>query len=417
MNAPVDMDHVAQAMSMPLDAIDVSDPKLFREDVWQPYFERLRRDDPVHYVKESPFGPYWAVTKYKDIVRLEVNHQAFSSSWKLGGIKIEDMPVGYERPSFIWVDPPEHGPQRLVTSPAVNPMNLAKMETLIRERTQRVLDALPRGETFDWVEHVSIELTSMMLATLFGYPIEDRRKLVYWSEVVISDINAPDALVRSEAERFAIQMQFTEHLNGLWEERAKLPPTFDLISMFAHSDVMNAMSIRERMGTLILFLVGGNDTTRNSMSGGLWAMSQFPGELEKLRKNPGLIPGAVSEIIRWQTPVIHMRRTVTEDIEFGGKQMRKGDKVVVWYLSGNRDADAIERPNEFIVDRARPREHLSFGFGIHRCLGNRLAELQLRILWEEILHRDLNIEVLDKPVYAYSNFLHGIRTLPVRIEA
>ena len=201
------------------------------------------------------------------------------------------------------------------------------------------------------------------------------------------------------------------------EERAKLPPTFDLISMFAHSDVMNAMSIRERMGTLILFLVGGNDTTRNSVSGGLWAMSQFPGELEKLRKNPGLIPGAVSEIIRWQTPVIHMRRTVTEDIEFGGKQMRKGDKVVVWYLSGNRDADAIERPNEFIVDRARPREHLSFGFGIHRCLGNRLAELQLRILWEEILHRDLNIEVLDKPVYAYSNFLHGIRTLPVRIEA
>jgi cytochrome P450 len=210
-------------------------------------------------------------------------------------------------------------------------------------------------------------------------------------------------------------MQFTGHLNGLWEERAKLPPTFDLISMFAHSDVMNAMSIRERMGTLILFLVGGNDTTRNSMSGGLWAMSRFPGELEKLRKNPGLIPGAASEMIRWQTPVIHMRRTVTEDLEFGGKQMRKGDKVVVWYLSGNRDADAIERPNEFIVNRARPREHLSFGFGIHRCLGNRLAELQLRILWEEILRRDLKIEVLDKPVYADSNFLHGIRTLPVRI--
>ncbi|HEY4040892.1 MAG TPA: cytochrome P450, partial [Rhodopila sp.] len=385
--------------------------------VWQPYFERLRRDDPVHYVKDSAYGPYWAISKYRDIVRLEVNHPTFSSSWKLGGIKIEDMPIGYERPSFIWLDPPEHSPQRLAVSPAVNPVNLAKMEGLINERTQRVLDALPRGETFDWVDRVSIELTSMMLATLFGYPIEDSRKLVYWSEVVISDIKSPDALVRSEAERFAIQMEFTEHLNAMWEERAKLPPSFDLISMFAHSDVMSRQTMRERMGTLILFLVGGNDTTRNSMSGGVWAFSQFPGELKKLRENRSLIPGAVSEIIRWQTPVIHMRRTAVEDVEFGGKRVRKGDKVVVWYLSGNRDGDAIERADEFVVDRARPREHLSFGFGIHRCLGNRLAELQLRILWEEILQRDLDIEVLDRPVYAYSNFLRGIRTLPVRIRS
>jgi cytochrome P450 len=417
MNALVDLDHSARAASMPIETIDVSDPRLFHEDVWQPYFERLRRDDPVHYVKDSPFGPYWAVTKYKDIVRLEVNHQTFSSSWKLGGIKIQDQPIGYERPSFIWLDPPEHGPQRLVVSPTVNPINLAKMETLIRERTKGVLDSLPLGETFDWVDRVSIELTSMMLATLFGFPIEDCRKLVYWSEVVIADINAPDALVRSEQERFAIQMEFTEQLNILWEERAKQPPSFDLISMFAHSEVMNRMTIRERMGTLILFLVGGNDTTRNSMSGGLWALSQFPDELRKLRENPRLLPGAVSEIIRWQTPVIHMRRTATEDVAFGGKQMRKGDKVVVWYLSGNRDSDAIERPNDFVVDRARPREHLSFGFGIHRCLGNRLAELQLRILWEEILSRDIEIEVLEKPVYAYSNFLRGIRTLPVRITS
>jgi cytochrome P450 len=212
-------------------------------------------------------------------------------------------------------------------------------------------------------------------------------------------------------------MEFTEHLNAMWEERAKLPPSFDLISMFAHSDVMSRQTMRERMGTLILFLVGGNDTTRNSMSGGLWAFSQFPGEMRKLRENPALIPAAVSEIIRWQTPVIHMRRTATEDVEFSGKPIRKGDKIVVWYLSGNRDGDAIDRPNDFIVDRARPREHLSFGFGIHRCLGNRRAELQLRILWEEILNRGFEIEVLGEPVYAYSNFLRGIRTLPVRIKS
>jgi len=417
MNAPVSFDHAAHAASLPLDKLDVSDPQIFYDDAWYPYFERLRRDDPIHYTADSPYGPYWSVTRYKDIVQLEVNHKAFSSSWELGGIRIENIPTGYERPSFILLDPPDHDEQRLVVSPTVNPINLAKMESLIRERTNRVLDALPRDEEFNWVDRVSIELTSMMLATLFDYPIEDRRKLVYWSEVVITDVNAPDALVRSEAERFDIQMQFTEHMNELWEERAKRPPTFDIISILAHSDRMNRMSIRERMGILVLFLVGGNDTTRNSMSGGLWGLSRFPEELEKLRKNPELVPSAVPEIIRWQTPVIHMRRTALEDVEFGGKLIKKGDKVIVWYISGNRDDTAIERPNEFIADRRRPREHLSFGFGIHRCLGNRLAELQLRILWEEVLRRDLRIEVVGKPVYAYSNFLRGIKQLPVRVAA
>jgi cytochrome P450 len=417
MNAPVGFDHASNAASLPLDKIDVSDPQLYYDDAWHPYFERLRRDDPIHYVADSPYGPYWAITRYKDIVQLEVNHKAFSSSWELGGIRIENIPTGYERPSFILLDPPDHDEQRLVVSPTVNPINLAKMDGMIRERTNRVLDALPRDEEFNWVDRVSIELTSMMLATLFDFPVEDRRKLVYWSEVVITDVNAPDALVRSEAERFDIQMKFTEHMNELWEQRAKQPPTFDIISILAHSDRMNRMSIRERMGILILFLVGGNDTTRNSMSGGLWGLSQFPDELAKLRQNPELVPGVVPEIIRWQTPVIHMRRTALEDVEFGGKLIKKGDKVVVWYISGNRDDTAIERPNEFVVDRRRPREHLSFGFGIHRCLGNRLAELQLRILWEEILRRDLEIEVLGKPVYAYSNFLRGIKALPVRLAA
>ncbi len=177
------------------------------------------------------------------------------------------------------------------------------------------------------------------------------------------------------------------------------------------------MTMRERMGILILFLVGGNDTTRNSMSGGLWGLSQFPDELRKLRAKPELVPNVVSEIIRYQTPVMHMRRTALEDVEFGGKQIKKGDKVVVWYISGNRDETAIDRADEFVADRRRAREHLSFGFGIHRCLGNRLAELQLRILWEEILSRDLQIEVLGKPEYAYSNFLRGIKSLPVRLAA
>ncbi|HXT80460.1 MAG TPA: cytochrome P450 [Acetobacteraceae bacterium] len=417
MNAPVSADARSHAYSLPLDAIDVSDPQLYHDDTWYPYFERLRREDPVHYTPQSPYGPYWAVTKYKDIVKVEVNHKVFSSSDEVGGIMINDAPKGMERTSFIRMDPPEHDEQRKEVSSTVNPVTLAKMEDLIRTRTNMILDGLPRGETFNWVERVSIELTSMMLATLFDYPIDQKRKLIRWSDTFICDVNAPDAPVHSEEERFAEQVRFAEHMNEIWEDRAKKPKSFDVISILAHGEATKRMTLRQRMGILILFLVGGNDTTRNSMSGGLWGLSQHPEEFAKLRANPDLVTSLVPEIVRWQTPVIHMRRTALEDAEVGGKMIRKGDKVVVWYVSGNRDDTAIENPDRFIVDRRRPREHMSFGFGIHRCLGNRLAEMQLRILWEEVLRRDLQIEVLDKPVYAYSNFLRAMRSIPVRIAA
>ena len=417
MNAPVNVDHKALAYSLPLDKLDVSDPRLYHDDAWQPYFERLRKEAPVLFIPESPYGPYWSVTKYRDIIQVEVNHKAFSSSDELGGIMINDAPKGMERTSFIRMDPPEHDSQRREVASTVNPATLAKMEDLIRKRTNMVLDGLPRGETFNWVERVSIELTSMMLATLFDYPIEHKARLIRWSDTFICDLNAPDAPVRTEEARYAEQMLFTEHMNEIWEDRAKKPKSFDVISILAHGEETSKMTLRERMGILILFLVGANDTTRNSMTGGLWGLSQFPEQMQKLRDNPELVTGTVSEIVRWQTPVIHMRRTAVEDAVIGGKQIKAGEKVVIWYISGNRDEEAIERPNEFIVDRKRPREHMSFGFGIHRCLGNRLAEMQLRILWEEILRKDLRIEVLDKPVYAYSNFLHAIRSLPVRIAA
>ena len=295
------------------------------------------------------------------------------------------------------------------------PGNLANMEGLIRERTARVLDSLPRGETFDWVDRVSIELTTMMLATLFDYPWEDRRQLTYWSDVVIANVDAPESPVHSEEEKFAELTKMTEALGKLFAERAKLPPKFDLLSMLAHSAATGNMPFREFMGNLSLLIVGGNDTTRNSMTGGLWALSQYPHEYEKLRGNPELVQSLVPEIIRYVTPVIHMRRTATADAELGGQRIRAGDKVVMWYVSGNRDPDAIEVPDDFIIDRPRPRQHLSFGFGIHRCVGNRLAELQLRILWEELLPRYPYVEVLTPPTRTYSNFIHGMRSMPVRI--
>ncbi len=415
MNAPVNFDPRAHAWSMPIDKFDLSDPQLFHDDVWHPYFERHRKEAPVNYIEDSPYGPYWSVAKYKDIVQVEVNHKVFSSSDELGGIMINDAPKGMERTSFIRMDPPEHDSQRREVSSTVNPITLAQMEGLIRERTNIVLDALPRNEPFNWVEKVSIELTSMMLATLFDYPIEDKARLIRWSDTFICDLKAPDAPVKTEEERFASQMAFAEHMNDYWEDRAKRPKSFDVISILAHGEATSKMTLRERMGILILFLVGGNDTTRNSMTGGMVALSQFPAEFAKLRANPDLVNSMIPEIVRFQTPVIHMRRTAVADAEIGGKAVKAGDKVVLWYISGNRDEDQIEDANRFIIDRRRPREHMSFGFGIHRCLGNRLAEMQLKILWEEVLRKDLRIEVLDKPVYAYSNFLHAIRSLPVRI--
>src|SRR4029077_7549953 len=276
------------------------------------------------------------------------------------------------------------------------------------ERTIRVLDGLPRNEAFDWVDRVSIELTTMMLATLFDYPWDDRRQLTYWSDVVIANVDAPDAPVHSEEEKFAELTKMAEALGKLFNERAQLPPKFDLLSMLAHDPATANMPFREFMGNLSLLIVGGNDTTRNSMTGGLMALNEHPGEYQKLRDNPSLIPGMVSEIIRWVAPVIHMRRTAKEDSELGGKEIKKGDKVVMWYVSGNRDPDAIEDPYRFIIDRPRSRQHLSFGFGIHRCVGNRLAELQLRILWEEWLPRHPVIEVLAPPCRTYSNFIHGM---------
>lgn len=405
------------ADSIALDAIDVSDPQIYQDDVWRPYFARLRREDPVHWCPESRYGPYWAVTRYKDIMQVEVNHQVYSSASELGGIQIEDQPKGMERPSFIRMDPPRHDEQRMVVSPVVAPGNLANMEGLIRERTQRVLDGLPRGEIFDWVDRVSVELTTMMLATLFDYPWDERRQLTYWSDVAIANVNSPEAPVHSEEERFAELAKMVGALGKLLDERAQQPPKFDLLSMLAHGEATRSMPIRELMGTLGLLIVGGNDTTRNSMTGGLMALHQHPGEYQKLRDDPALIPGMVSEIIRYVTPVIHMRRTAKADAELGGKEIKKDDKVVIWYVSGNRDPDAIDDPDNFIIDRPRPRQHLSFGFGIHRCVGNRLAELQLRILWEEILQHFPVIEVMGPARRVYSNFIHGVRSLPVRIPA
>jgi cytochrome P450 len=405
------------ARTRPLASIDVSDPGLFQNGTWGPYFERLRRDAPVHYCAKSPYGPYWSVTRYKDILKVDSDWQTYSSDAYAGGINVLDLPMELRRPSFITMDPPRHDNQRKTVSPIVAPQNLANMEGLIRERTCKVLAGLPRGETFDWVERVSIELTTLMLATMFDWPVEDKKQLTLWSDIGIANINDPDSPVKTEEERFAKLKEMAEAMAVLYNERAQLPPRFDLLSMLAHSSATKDLPLKEFMGTLTLLLVGGNDTTRNTMTGSILGLNQFPAEYDKLRANPDLIESMVSETIRFVTPVIHMRRNVTVDTELCGQKIKAGEKVVMWYASGNRDPDAIENPDAFIIDRKNPRQHLSFGFGVHRCVGNRLAELQLKILWQELLARFPKIEVMGEPKRTFSNFIHGIRSLPVRIPA
>ena len=405
-----------EAYSVPLKDIDVAKPRFFQEDSIGFYFERLRREDPVHHQVNPVLGPYWSITRYQDIMAVDTNHKVFSSDWSHGGITLMDPPRENPLPSFISMDPPKHDEQRKAVSPIVAPHNLAQMEGLIRQRTITVLEGLPRGEEFNWVDRVSIELTTMMLATLFDFPFEDRRLLPWWSDVATSEIG-PGKFVESKEIWAAEMAKCKDYFMRLWNERVNEAPRTDLISMMAHSPATRNMSESEFLGNLLLLIVGGNDTTRNSMTGGVYAMSKFPEELAKLRANPKLLDSMVPEVIRWQTPLAHMRRTALEDIEIGGKRIKAGDKVAMWYLSGNRDDSVIEDPDRLIIDRASPRQHLSFGFGIHRCVGNRLAELQLKILWEEILARIPAIEVLAEPGRVFSNFVHGYTELRVRIPA
>jgi cytochrome P450 len=404
----------ADAYGTPIEKLNVARAELFEADVIWPYFERLRAEAPVHYCAESEWGPYWSVSSYDLIKEVDTNHEVFSSE---PTIVIDDPDEDFDLPMFIAMDPPKHDEQRKVVSPVVGPRNLAALEPIIRQRVCTILDSLPVGETFDWVDNVSIELTTQMLATLFDFPWEERRKLTRWSDVTTADEES--GIVESEEQRRAEMFECLEYFTGLWHDRVKTKGGNDLISLLAHGEATRDLVDRpmEFLGNLVLLIVGGNDTTRNSLSGGVVALNQFPDQFAKLKSDPTLIPNMVSEIIRWQTPLAHMRRTVKEDVVLGGQQIKAGDKVVMWYVSGNRDGGMFEDADNFVIDRPNARKHIAFGFGLHRCMGNRVAEMQLRIAWEEILKRFSNIEVVGEPVRVRSGFVKGYLHLPVGLTA
>ena len=406
-------DPVPRASELDLETLDLADVEVWRQNKMWDRLERLRKEDPVHYTPDSIFGPYWSITRYKDIMAIDTDHKRFSSDSQFGGITLSNMSEGFVSKSFISADEPVHSAQRKTAQPAVAPTALRNYEPLIRQRTQAVLDSLPAGEPFDWVDAVSIELTAMMLATLFDFPQERRRELTRWSDVTTNprdpDI-CPGGMEQWRGELTECAQVFWE----IYQGRKNAEPAGDLMSLLAHGAETRNMDPRELLGNVILLIVGGNDTTRNSMSGSVYGLNKYADQYAKLKANPDLIPNMVSEVIRWQTPLAYMRRTALEDVEMHGKLIRKGSKVAMWYVSGNRDETFWqEDPNRLIIDRKQARNHISFGFGIHRCVGNRLAELQLRILWEEILARFEHVEVLDEPSRVSSTFVKGYSWLPV----
>ena len=406
----------ADPYSIPIEKIDVSDSELFETDTLWGYFERLRKEDPVHYCAESEFGAYWSVTKFDDIVTVEKDPETYSSAHSIVvGDPDPNFPV---EAGFITMDGPRHTAHRKVSQPVAGPRNLKKLEPIIRQRVIEIMDGLPIGESFDWVDKVSIELTTGMLATLFDFPYEERRKLTHWSDMATSSPAQVGATDVTEEEREKVLKECLAEFQVLWKQREGKPQgeRLDLITAMANSDATKDLEPMEYLGTLILLIVGGNDTTRNSLTGGVLALNENPEEYQKLRDNLDLIPNMVSEIIRWQTPLAHMRRTATRDTELAGKQIKKGEKVVMWYVSANRDDTVIDRANEFLIDRANAKQHLSFGWGVHFCMGSRLAEMQLRIAWEEAMKRFRMIEVVGTPTRVRSNFVKGFMELPVRVH-
>ncbi|MFP6803282.1 MAG: cytochrome P450 [Pseudomonadales bacterium] len=398
-------------------------------------FTRMRREEPVAWCPEPWGGPgFWSVTKYDDIQFVSKNPGQFSSDGKLGGITLPSDEMIRNRmkedgieivegeaaegnlfqsgTSMIMMDPPHHVQNRRVVAPGFTPQKLDDLTPRIQERAREILCNIEGKDEVEFISSVAAELPIQMLAELFGIDQELRHKLFEWSNIIIGG-DDPDIVVSPEQVRTAIMELVTFGMEQY--EQRKEKPGNDLISMLVHTKVNGQpVDLGDYLSTLLLLVVAGNETTRNSISGGILALSENPEEKRKLLEDPSLIPAAVDEIIRWVHPVIYMRRTATEDTMIGEQAVKKGDKLALWYMSGNRDEDKWEDPFEFNVSRQGTR-HLSFGYGQHLCIGWRLAEIQLRVLLEELLIRYPNIAVKGEVNRMKTNFLNSIKSMQVTL--
>ncbi|NDH83816.1 MAG: cytochrome P450 [Acidimicrobiia bacterium] len=405
------------AYDVPIEEVNPLNAHLFLEDRWQEHFARLRAEDPVHFNELETSGRYWSITKYDDVRAVDGDWETYSSAsgitLGLSAEKMQEEALPQQLTPFIAMDPPTHTEQRKTVRGVSAPSNLRNIEPMIRERTAALLDSLPEDEAFDWVDTVSIELTTLMLATLFDFPMEDRRKLTRWSDIVFA-IPGPGGVVETQQQKIDELFECVAYFEKLWDER-RGQAGFDLVTMLANGEHTKDMSAFEHLGNLLLLIVGGNDTTRNTMTGSVYGLHKFPENFEKLKADPSLIEKFVPEVIRWQTPLAYMRRTATKDTVLNGKEIKKDDQLLMWYISANMDEDVFDNPEILDIDRENADRQLSFGYGIHFCMGSRVAELQLRVLWEEMLKRFETIEVLAEPERVFSSFVHGYASMPVKV--
>lgn len=406
-------------VTRPTAPVLLGDPDHFRNGFPHALFTDLRRHTPVVWSEEAEGPGFWSCLKYEDIATSARNPAVFSSARENGGHRIfderavgvgamgADSPIGCP---FISRDPPSHTQQRLPVMNVVNPRRLAAMEARIRSRVCGLLDAAPEGAAFDVVPAVSAPIPIKTLAELLDAPEGSEDKLFEWTNALIGEDDpemraSPEYMMRALGElmTFAGGLR-AQRLDGHGD---------DLITLISRERDGAEVALRDFFANTILVLVGGNETTRNSISGGLVALARHPEQWERLRADPSLVPSAVSEIVRWVSPVMHMRRTVMEDVEIRGVMVPKGSKILFWYPSANRDEEIW--PDAFTFDVGRPAQrHLAFGAGQHVCLGSRLAELQIRIFLEEFLERFARVELVGEIGHIRSNFIDGIKSLPMR---
>lgn len=398
--------------NIPIEDLDPSDENIFLKNHHENYFARIRKEDPVHYCKQSEYGPYWSITKYADIVEIENNPLLFSAR---GGFTIVDIPSDTQFRSFLSMDPPEHRERRQAITPMVSLSNLSRIEKNIFDLVNDTLDSLPINEPFDWVEKVSIEISIKVLALMMGVPVEDSSLLVRWSNIASTVPKSGTDIETLDQLYFQLRDCYGYFIN-LLNRHSSSSIENNFISMLAHQAKQEKMHPEELFLTILALILAGNDTTRHSITASSLLLHQFPEQKKLLYADPTLLKSAVSEIIRFQTPVAHFRRTATNDTLFKGKEIKKNDKIILWFISANRDEDEIELPNEFIINRKNPDHHLSFGSGIHKCIGRNIAIMELKILWNEIIRRKWHIEQVSDPKRIKSNIVHGFSSLGVTIR-
>lgn len=400
----------------PLDEIDVSRSHLWSDGSAPAVLARLRAEEPVHYCRQSLFGPYWSITRHADIAPIELRPAIFSSSHELGGITLfldEGSPPEYLLPMFIASDGMDHRRQRRTVAPAFGPAEMERLTKAVHARTETLVDSLPIADVFDWMDRVAIELTTQMLAILFDFPWEERRQLTGWSDWA-GEIDAVSDESRNGRRMEALR-GCARYFLRLRRERRAAGEGHDLVSRMLASSAMGTLTPQQYFGNLMLLIIGGNDTTRNAVGAMPVVNRRFGAEWRKIAARPGLIANAAQELIRWQTPIAHMRRTATCEFEIGGRTIRPGDKVVMWYLSANRDEEMFPDADRFIADRANAKRHLAFGAGVHRCVGARLAHLQVATLMEVLVERGLMPVQSGEAERVPSSFVHGFRRLPARL--